>query len=263
MATWKDGAAYAPVERPDGFATPVAEPLSVAPDAVAATPGPVAPPQRLDVADQPPLELLGQAATRQRNPSRPFDVAAATMMSVATLADGRRDPRAPFAVAAPAANSSRLPPPPSGMQPLAFDPPGAAPAAPSGAGDDAGTRRTLGIVFAVVCAVGILVPATTPIVLTITGVIAFLRLPKYKTVNVAVLGCGALLLFLQLLGPGLALEPLLRLAGLLAAVAFLVIAFGKADDTGPTNAPPPGYGGPPSAPPFDGPGAPPPARPQH
>ena len=31
MASWKDGAAYAPTERPDGFATPSTEPLDAAP----------------------------------------------------------------------------------------------------------------------------------------------------------------------------------------------------------------------------------------
>ena len=39
MATWRDGAAYAPETRPDGFATPAAEPLPEGEPYRANTPG--------------------------------------------------------------------------------------------------------------------------------------------------------------------------------------------------------------------------------
>ena len=44
MAFWTDGAAYAPIERPNGFAVPDVEPLTAAEPAPQLTPGAVAPP---------------------------------------------------------------------------------------------------------------------------------------------------------------------------------------------------------------------------
>lgn len=250
MATWKDGAAYAPVERPDGFATPVAEPLSAAVTAPAVTPGAVTRPQRLDAVDAPPLAGLGRSDVRTRNPQEPFDVATATMMSAPRLADGNRDPKAPFSVTTAASDESKLPPPPPGSEPLRLAPPETgSPSSQPSFDDPSVIRRTFGLVFALVCAVGILVPATTPLALTLTGTIAFLRLPAFKKVTIGVLGSGAVLLILQLLVPDSQTDTLFRFGATVASVTFLVIVVLKDDSSNP---PPPGYGG--------GPGAPPPGR---
>lgn len=120
MATWTDGAAYAPIERPDGFATPEAEPLQAAPPQRAQTPGPMAPPR--DFAPQGnvvPLAAIRTEAVAQRDPDQPFDVAS-SLLTAEPLRTGDRDPHQPFV-------SSGAPsdlPPPSGA-PLALSAAGA------------------------------------------------------------------------------------------------------------------------------------------
>lgn len=109
MATWKDGAAYAPIERPDGFATPEVEPLEAAVPRVADTPGPMPPP--LDM--QPtgpavPLEAITGAPASTRNPTEPFEVTSALLTANET-SNGERDPRTPF--------QSWGPPPPEALPP--------------------------------------------------------------------------------------------------------------------------------------------------
>lgn len=116
MASWKDGAAYAPVERPDGFATPSAEPLPIADPYRAETPGAVAAPAQLTSPPARPLEQLGAAPASQRDPRQGFDVSS---MALTTVGGGqeRRDPRTPFAVTTSTVTTPG-PPPPTG-QPLA------------------------------------------------------------------------------------------------------------------------------------------------
>lgn len=121
MASWKDGAAYAPLERPDGFATPTADPLTGAPPWSAGTPGPIAPPGSFDApTDAKPLDSGAPQAAAERDPREPFEVAS----SVVTARPGarKRDPRQPIATSA----SPVVPPPP----PPATQPP--PPAPPSG-----------------------------------------------------------------------------------------------------------------------------------
>ncbi|WP_139650896.1 hypothetical protein [Tessaracoccus massiliensis] len=68
MATWKDGAAYAPVERPDGFATPVADPLPAGAPYQPGTPGPMTHPSGF--APLPPLPPPQGAPVLPGYPSR-------------------------------------------------------------------------------------------------------------------------------------------------------------------------------------------------
>lgn len=98
MASWRDGAAYAPTERPDGFATPLAEPLSVADPPRRVTPGNVPRPTTLTPVAAPPLEALGTTPAGARNPSAPFEVRSTIVTQAPRLADGRRDPRVPYDV---------------------------------------------------------------------------------------------------------------------------------------------------------------------
>lgn len=117
MATWTDGAAYAPLERPYGFATPEAPPLEAAEPAAAPTPGPVPPPQGFAPSGpQIPLDQVMVADRRPRDPAFPFTTATAAIASAPPPASGNRDPRAPFTVydtasAGRGVDSAELPPP--------------------------------------------------------------------------------------------------------------------------------------------------------
>lgn len=75
MASWRDGAEYAPVERPDGFATPVVDPIEQVASVRAATPGPT----------PPPINYMA-------------DTSAAPICEIGIQVKGRRDPQLPFAV---------------------------------------------------------------------------------------------------------------------------------------------------------------------
>lgn len=81
MATWEDGPEFAPVERPDGFATPRVEPLEAPPQPPHPSDG--APPQRPGFAGPtepaPPLASIVPAVENPRDPTQAFDVATMTM----------------------------------------------------------------------------------------------------------------------------------------------------------------------------------------
>jgi len=121
MASWKDGAAYAPIERPDGFATPLADPLPTGAPYAADTPGAIVHPDRFD-ADPAQAELaaLGTAALTRRDPRDRFEVASMTMTAGPGKRTGR-DPHEAFAAGTPAVTTPG-PPPPTGS-PLSVGPP--------------------------------------------------------------------------------------------------------------------------------------------
>ncbi|MHA6524046.1 hypothetical protein [Tessaracoccus sp. G1721] len=100
MASWKDGAAYAPTERPDGFATPRAEPLSGGEPWRAPTPGPIAAPDGFDAAAQPPLAQLATGGKQGRDPRESFAVTGSAL-TPGPVAGAKRDPRAPILTSAP------------------------------------------------------------------------------------------------------------------------------------------------------------------
>lgn len=141
MATWKDGAAYAPLERPDGFATPVAEPLPAAEPYRAETPGPMQHPGGFDAAPQRQLSELGTTEQRGRDPRDSFKVASLALTAAPGHVTGR-DPREPFANSytpvvspgPPPPTGPPLPPPPEALPPPgALPPPPGAPLGQSGA----------------------------------------------------------------------------------------------------------------------------------
>ncbi|NLE97779.1 MAG: hypothetical protein GX596_07290 [Propionibacterium sp.] len=238
MATWQDGAAYAPVERPDGFATPIAEPLSEADQRERVTPGAIAPPSRLDLpGDAIALERIGggRGAHPGRNPGEPFDVASAAITTVPATDDGKRDPRAPFAVTTPerAVEPSQPPPPPPDQQPL---PEAAVPSTrPSAAtsGLQPG-QKPLVLLVAGLCTVGVILTSAAPLLLVVAGLIAVLRVPWVSKIGAIALGVGSTFFLVQLLFPATRPGVLFGLTSLLLAAAFLIRAFAvKGDDAEP------------------------------
>ena len=82
MATWEDGPEYAPLERPDAFTEPSANPADLAPPPAA----PVQPPAPADrpafAGPQQPVPQLAELVPpppAQRNPNEPFDVVSSLM----------------------------------------------------------------------------------------------------------------------------------------------------------------------------------------
>ena len=100
MASWKDGAAYAPTERPHGFATPRAEPLPSSEPWTAPTPGPMAAPAGFDATPQPPLAQLAAGSGPSRDPRDSFTVTSAAL-APGPVAGAKRDPREPILTSAP------------------------------------------------------------------------------------------------------------------------------------------------------------------
>lgn len=218
MASWKDGAAYAPIERPDGFATPNANPLSVAEPPEQATPGAVPRPATIQPVPAPPLDGVARAAKASRDPRLPFAVQSATMTSVPMLGDGNRDPRVPYAIAtaAPVSVPDAPPPPPPHAAPL--------PMAPAQGVPSDSSARILLWLCAGMCFVGMLLPAGAPILMILAGVLSVLRVETANKLGGAVVGLGATLLVIQLLLPLVDESPLSRLAGLGFGIGFGVLA---------------------------------------
>lgn len=125
MASWKDGAAYAPTERPDGFATPRTDPLPAGAPYSAATPGPMAPPRGFDVAQQAPLASIAAEPPVRRDPRESFAVSS-MLLTVAPGVEAKRDPLQAFVTSSGSVDDL---PPPTG-QPLALPPPTGAPLVP-------------------------------------------------------------------------------------------------------------------------------------
>lgn len=218
MASWKDGAAYAPIERPDGFATPNASPLSVAEPPEQATPGAVPRPATIQPVPAPPLDGVVRAAKPSRDPAAPFDVQSAAMTSVPMLSDGNRDPMAPYAVTTAATVSvpDAPPPPPPHAAPLPIE-------QARGATSEGSTKVLLWL-CAGMCLVGVLLPAGAPILMVLAGVLSVLRVESANKLGGAVVGLGAMLLAIQLLLPLADVSALSRLAGLGFGISFGALA---------------------------------------
>ena len=194
MASWTDGAAYAPIERPDGFATPEVEPLSQHPELLAATPGALPPPaQFTQTVALPPLDRVATTLPPTRNASEPFRVLGGLMTTASSmnpLTD--RDPRAPFQssqVGAGRPDTDMLPPPtgnplpPPMGQPLPQTGPGGfgAPMRPGMPWDparrgvspqEASTQRTLALLAVVCCVLGFTLGTGAPVLLFVAGLLS-------------------------------------------------------------------------------------------
>lgn len=193
MASWTDGAAYAPIERPDGFATPEVEPLEHVDKSVAATAGPVPPPQQFQ--QNTPVIPLAQVRTAplpRRNPSEPFLVSGGLMTTASSMGHhALRDPHTPFHTRDEmgSAQNVGLLPPPTG-QPLVFGmdapsgPPqsgldalmssGTARPGPSGqrSASEMSTQRTLVFLATACCLLGFTIGEAAPYMLIAGGSLA-------------------------------------------------------------------------------------------
>lgn len=136
MATWVDGAEYAPTERPDGFATPRTEPLSAAPAEL--NPADAQPAERPTEfsASSPgvPLDRLVPSAAPTRNPTIPFQTMAvvgadSAWGSLASAHTARAwTPQQPIATSASGFGTTQTAAPPS------YPPPAGAPSYPAPTG---------------------------------------------------------------------------------------------------------------------------------
>ncbi len=230
MATWKDGAAYAPIERPDGFATPEVEPLEAAVPQVADTPGPMPPPLDMQsTGPAVPLEAINAAPASQRNPTHPFEVTAA-LLTAHDSPTGERDPRTPFSSWGPPAPetlpppsgaplpvpSATLPPPmpgaaPPGMpMPAPLGPPASPPAQqgytfqgpiqPTAGLEQRQRRKQLQYLATGLLGAGLLWWAATPGLLIAAGAL-LTRVPHQRTTATAALVTGILLALAWLISP--------------------------------------------------------------
>lgn len=221
MASWTDGAAYAPIERPDGFATPEADALEVAVPQLAQTPGPIPPPQGFQPSGpQAPLDQIRTEPPPTRDPAAPFVTATATLTAGPDqFALGGRDPRLPFESYSTGVGSQELPPPtgdplppPTGA-PLAlseFPPPGTYPpppgqfAAPTPAplnAETAKTLRTLLILAIVGLCIGMLLPPAAPWLVLATGLLGLRTKPLTGYMGITACCTGVALLLLGLAAP--------------------------------------------------------------
>lgn len=236
MATWKDGAAYAPLERPDGFATPVADPLPTAPPYRADTPGPMDHPQGFAPLEQPPLRQLGTKPNDARDPQTEFNVARLAMTSGPESVPSR-DPKRAFALSNGAAVTSD-PPPPTGA-PLAVPPPmpgyvgqyGGQWAPPGQVGwsaapaQDVRSSRTLCWVAAVLAGCGLIFSPGAPFLLIIAGALGIRTRAISKSLGPIALSVGVLGLALQLFTGTLGnYNALLALLSMAVSIGFIVFA---------------------------------------
>ena len=236
MASWTDGAAYAPLERPDGFATPEVEPLDVAVPDAAQTPGPLPTPADFrPTGPTTPLDHVRTTRPPTRDPSAPFQVGAGLMTIASSMgANDARDPRLPFQSygddALPISVEALPPPTGAPLQAPANAPflstgghPSGTPAPrpPSGVSGQStqqqSSQRTL-VFLGIVCAVlGLIIPAVAAWMLFFAGMLTLRAKPLVGQAGAWSMGVGlALLVFGGLVAPGAA-----EALGRLATLAFI------------------------------------------
>lgn len=246
MATWTDGAAYAPIERPDGFATPEAPPLPAAEPAAPLTPGSIPPPRDFaPTGPGLPLEAIQSRPKQTRNPGEPFAVASGMLSAGAIGREpaGTRDPRQAFASASygTASTATAELPPPSGAplpppvgEPLPVPVPGGLPYAaapplpgqtpmwgqPVTQGAVTSQHRTLlGLALATLV-LALLVPAAAPVLLVIAGTLTLRTRPLTGSTGAVLIPVGLGLVLLSALIDQTTLAPISRLVVIVAAVVL-------------------------------------------
>ncbi len=251
MASWTDGAAYAPIERPDGFATPEAEPLAQPTDPGPTTAGAVPPPGefRQDTAVMP-LDQVRTTPPPRRNPSAPIIVSGGLMTTASSMGQhALRDPRRPFRTRREADMTPHIGalPPPTG-EPLAV-PVGNATGhpAPPGGGLDAlmssgvarrsrargksqqemSTQRTLVFLAVACCVLGFTIGVVAPYMLIAAGALSLRAAFLTGTAGAWAIGVGfALIVAGFVVTPGF--EDLLgRLASLSFGIWFVSATVGR------------------------------------
>lgn len=233
MASWTDGAAYAPIERPDGFATPEVDPLEVAVPEVAQTPGPMPTPNGFTpTGPTTPLTAVGTAARPGRNPSAPFQVSSGLLTAASSM--GRtvtRDPRAPFQSYTATSDVDALPPPtgaplppPSGLPqaPIPGAPVGVLASRTSGlAGlspQERSSQRTLVFLAVALTVLGFTIPSGAPLMLFVAGSLTWRTKRVTGTAGYWCMGTGLVLLAFG----GVAPPDVAAILGRLASITFLL-----------------------------------------
>lgn len=233
MASWTDGAAYAPIERPDAFAMPEAEPLSQAEPPPELTPGAIPPPSGYaPLPPGPALEQLGTPATTTRNPAAPFEVHSA-LLTATPVPGGQRDPLVPFQV------SSLLAPvgpdaPPDPSQLLAQGPyaPGMLPPTPT-ASPTPTLQRTLILTAAGAFLLTVLVPTAAPYLFAVAGVLMLRTSPEGRQFAWATFTIAALAGAAILAGAATFTADLTRWLGVCFGISCVIWAFNSRPSTGP------------------------------
>ncbi|MEO7589490.1 MAG: hypothetical protein ABIS84_15835 [Arachnia sp.] len=226
MASWTDGAAYAPIERPDGFATPEAGPLEVAVPQTARTPGPMPTPTGFaPTAAAVPLDSVRTAPEPTRNPTAPFTVSGGLMTTASSMGDEvGRDPHLPFVSygdPAPGTGVDALPPPTGApLAPPMQGPPAARGLSPQ----QQSTQRTLVFLAVASCLIGLTIPAVAPWMLFVAGLLTFRTLALTGKTGYWAIAVGLTLLILggvagQSFGDVLARVSSLAFGGLFAWLA--------------------------------------------
>ena len=231
MASWTDGAAYAPIERPDGFALPDVAPLPAAEPAPQLTPGAVAPPSGFaPMSPAVALEDLGKEERLRRNPAAPFDVSSALMMAYAA-GYGSRDPRQPFVVTAiGGAPPKPLPPDPTSRLNLPtgpYQPIQTAPYPHYGTGPIPMTQaqRSIMCVAGIASILGVLLPQVLPWLLLGGGGLLLRTNKSGRQIGIASLIIGAMLVLVLIAQAQDVLNGLGRWFGLAFGIACLATAF--------------------------------------
>ena len=248
MASWTDGAAYAPIERPDGFATPEVEPLAHVSNPIAPTPGAIPPPQ--EFRQDAPVTHLGHVRTAplpRRNPSEPFLVSGGLMTTASSMGQHTfRDPQTPFHTRRDTDGAQGVDalPPPTG-EPLALGMGG--PPGPPEAGLDAlmssgmtrrtssggksatemSTQRTLVFLATACCVLGFTIGVAAPYMLIAAGALSLRAAYLAGKAGVWAIGVGLVLIMTGfIVTPGV--EVLLgRLACLSFGIWFVSAATGS------------------------------------
>ncbi|MFT4166787.1 MAG: hypothetical protein QM650_16240 [Microlunatus sp.] len=200
MATWEDGPEYAPLERPDAFDAPAANPSDLAPPP--ADPAqPLAPLERPLFADPsqpvPELAQLVPVPPAQRDPSEPFDVVSSvvTADSSAWAAAHWSPPAQPYPLTPPPAQpyppaNASFPAPgtPQWFVPgPGYQQPPTAPVAPTARTVLAAATPGVLITLAIGGLIWILAPVTVVVAYLLAGRMTYGRTPTRATFG-AVLG---------------------------------------------------------------------------
>lgn len=223
MASWTDGAAYAPIERPDGFATPEVDPLEVAVPESAQTPGPMPIPS--DFAASGPVRPLAEVSATPppgRNPSAPFQVSGGLLTTASSMGHtGKRDPRMPYPSTASETAVDALPPPTGAPLHPPVGPLGtpAAQASPLAgmSPQDRSSQKTLVFLAIAMTVLGLTIPAGAALMLAVAGVITWRTTRLTGKAGYWCTGVGLLLLVFG----GLVTPDVSAVLGRLASVTFL------------------------------------------
>ncbi|RRD06280.1 hypothetical protein EII34_03935 [Arachnia propionica] len=230
MASWTDGAAYAPLTRPDGFAEPLADPLPRAEPTPAVTAGAIAPPSGFaPMPPAPALAELGVPVSVTRDPGRPFEVRSALLTATPDLG-GHRDPRAPFQIttslSAPG-QPALMPPDPSELMAAPAHPYG-----PYGAPAQLTPERLhaqRGLITIAGCAflLTMLVPVAAPYLFATAGVMLLRTSREGRQFAWAAFGIALLTWIASFVGAATIAADLVRWVGACFGITCLVWAFNR------------------------------------